>query len=145
MAEAIAAGAVGDGSVHRTELKVRFHELDPNGHLNHGVYLNHFETARIEVLEELGFDPGALRDRGIHLVVVEANVRFRRPAHAGDRLVVETRIAELRRASSWWHQRMLRGDDLLAEVDVRSSVVGADGRPVRPPADLVDALRALRS
>ncbi len=67
----------------RLDLRVRFHELDPNGHVNHGVYLNWFETARIEAMDELGFGLEDLRSRGIHLVVTEANVRFRRPAVAG--------------------------------------------------------------
>lgn len=127
----------------RTTLKVRFHELDPNGHVNHGVYLTYFESARIELLEGIGFGLSDLRVRGIHLVVVEANVRFRRPAFASDVLTIDSHVAELRRASCWWHQQMRRGEDLIAEVDVRSSVVSATGRPTRPPPDLVDALAAL--
>jgi acyl-CoA thioester hydrolase len=130
--------------VRRTQLKVRFHELDPNGHLNHGVYLNHFETARIEVMDAIGFGLGALQARGIHLVVVEANVRFKGPAFAGDVLTIDSHLTELRRASGWWNQRMLRGGDLLAEVDVRSAVVTTDGLPTRPPADLLAALRRLQ-
>jgi acyl-CoA thioester hydrolase len=128
----------------RTEVPVRFHELDPNGHLNHSVYLNHFETARIEVLDRIGFGSTVLRDRGIHLVVVEANVRFRRPAVLGDVVTIDSEVAELRRASCWWHQRMTRSGELLAEIDVRSSAVGPDGRPTRPPEDLLVALEALR-
>jgi acyl-CoA thioester hydrolase len=124
-----------------TELKVRFHELDPNGHVNHNVYLGYLETARIELLERLGFTPSTLADRGVHLVIVEVRIRFRRPAVAGDRVRIETEVVELRRASSWWHQRILRGDELLADADVRSSATDRDGRPIRPPADLLDALR----
>ena len=60
-------------------LRVRFHELDPYGHVNHGVYLNWFETARIETMEALGFGLPTLRDRGVHLVVTEANLRFLAP------------------------------------------------------------------
>jgi YbgC/YbaW family acyl-CoA thioester hydrolase len=127
----------------RTSVKVRFHELDPNGHVNHGIYLTYFESARIELLEALGFGLADLRARGIHLVVVEANVRFKRPAVASDLLTIDSHVAELRRASCWWHQRMTRDGELIAEVDVRSSVVTPDGRPTRPPGDLVAALEAL--
>lgn len=127
----------------RCELRVRFHELDPYGHVNHGVYLNWFETARIEAMDELGFGLAGLRDRGVHLVVTEANVRFVAPALAGDVVVVESEVREVRRATSWWHQWVLRDDEVLAEVAVRSGTVDASGRPVAAPVDLVEALRAL--
>jgi acyl-CoA thioester hydrolase len=124
-------------------LQVRFHELDPNGHVNHGVYANYFETARIELLDALGFGPGVLAERGVHLVVVELRIRFKRPARAGDRLTVQTRIAELGRASSWWHQTLRRGEEVIAEAEVRSSATDRTGRPCRPPADLAAALTSV--
>ena len=127
------------------DCKVRFHELDPNGHLNHGVYLNLFETARIEVMERLGLSLPALHARGVHLIVVDVTVRFRRPAVAGDTLTIDSRLGELRPASARWHQRMRRGDDHVADADVRSAVVDADGRPTRPPADLTAAMERLRA
>jgi YbgC/YbaW family acyl-CoA thioester hydrolase len=125
-----------------TELKVRFHELDPNGHVNHSVYLGYLETARIELLESLGFTPMSLAERGVHLVIVEVDIRFRRPAIAGDLLTIETGIRELKRASSWWHQRITRDGAVIAEADVRSTATDRDGRLTRPPADLLDALHS---
>jgi acyl-CoA thioester hydrolase len=126
------------------ELRVRFHELDPNGHVNHGVYANYLETARIELLESLGFGPAVLAARGAHLVVVELRIRFKRPALAGDHLHIDTRVAELARASSWWHQTIRRGDEVLVEAEVRSSATDARGRPCRPPEDLAAALAAVQ-
>jgi acyl-CoA thioester hydrolase len=128
-----------------TRLRVRFHELDPNGHVNHGVYANYFETARIELLERLGFGPRDLAARDVHLVVVELRLAFRRPALGGDELTVRTRVAELRRASSRWRQELRRGDELLATAEVRSAATDATGRPVTPPSDLLTALRAVDS
>ncbi len=125
-----------------TNLRVRFHELDAYGHVNHGVYLNYFEQARVELLDDLGFGLDVLRQRGIQLVVVEVVVRFRSPAGLGERLVVETELDDLRRASSTWRQRLLRDDDELATAVVRSAATDDRGRPIRPPADLVAALAA---
>ncbi|GGI04169.1 acyl-CoA thioesterase [Egicoccus halophilus] len=128
-----------------TTIKVRFHELDPNGHVNHGVYANYFETARIELLDGLGFGPSVLAERGVHLVVVELRLRFRRPARAGQTLTVETGVKELRRASSWWYQRLVdEAGELIAEAEVRSSATDASGRPIRPPTDLAEKLATLQ-
>ncbi len=125
-------------------IRVRFHELDPYGHVNHGVYLNWFETARIEALDALGYGLTTLRERGVHLVVTEANLRFLRPAVAGDEVTIESEIGDLRRATSWWHQRAVRDGQVLAEVEVRSGTVDPEGRPVAAPADLLAALQRLR-
>jgi acyl-CoA thioester hydrolase len=129
-----------DATVVRMQLRVRFHELDPNGHVNHGVYANYLETARIELLESLGFGPAVMAERGVHMVVVELRLRFRRPAGAGDELTVETWISQVGRASSWMSQRILRGEEVVAEADVRSAATDATGRPCRAPDDLVAAL-----
>lgn len=131
------------GPIEPTLIRVRFHELDPYGHVNHAVYLNYFEQARIDLLERIGFGLPRLAELGHHIVVVEAHVRFRAPALAGDRLEVRTEIAELRRASSRWHQRLLRGDDLLATNDVRAAITDLSGRPTTPPAGLGEALAGL--
>jgi acyl-CoA thioester hydrolase len=127
-----------------TTLDVRFYELDPYGHVNHGVYLNYFEVARVELLEALGYGLPRLRELGFHIVVVEVTVRFHAPARAGDRLEVHSRIAQLRRASSTWDQRILRGDELIATNVVRAAITDATGRPAPPPPGLGEALRRLR-
>ncbi|MDX1620360.1 MAG: thioesterase family protein, partial [Nitriliruptorales bacterium] len=124
------------GWLGRTKIRVRFHELDPYGHVNHGVYLNYFETARTELLDDLGYGLDVLQDRGLAIVVVEANIRFRAPAEAGDVLTVDTRVTEVRRASSWWHQRLTRDGTVLADLDVRAAMTTLDGRVTAAPDDL---------
>jgi acyl-CoA thioester hydrolase len=128
-----------------TTIDVRFYELDPYGHVNHGVYLNYFEVARVELLENIGFGLPRMQELGFHIVVVEARVRFKRPAVANDRLTVVSAIGELRRASSTWHQQLLRGDELLATNEVRAAITGRDGRPTVPPEELTTALLSLQA
>lgn len=125
-----------------TSLGVRFHELDAYGHVNHGVYLNYFEHARVELLDAIGFGLRTLEERGIQLVVVEVTISYRAPAGLGDRLTVTTELGKLRRATSIWDQRLTRGDEVLATASVRSCATDGGGRPIRPPPDLVTALTA---
>lgn len=123
-----------------SRIKVRFHELDPYGHLNHAVYLSYFEQARVEILDELGYGLTRLADLGYHLVVVEARVRFHAPAVAGDEVEVRSEVVDIRPASSRWQQHMTRGDALLATNQVRAAITDLAGRPTKAPQGLVDAM-----
>jgi acyl-CoA thioester hydrolase len=126
-----------------TTIRVRFHELDPYGHLNHGVYLSYFEQARVDLLERIGFGLQRLAQLGHHIVVVEVQVRFLAPAYAGDEVRITSTIRDLRRVSSTWHQEMLRGDEVIATNEVRAAMTDLKGRPTSPPAGLREALQVL--
>ncbi|MFP4636009.1 MAG: acyl-CoA thioesterase [Nitriliruptoraceae bacterium] len=129
-----------------TSIDVRFYELDPYGHVNHAVYLNYFEVARIELLDRIGWGLSRLQALGYHLVVVEAALSFRAPAVAGDRLTVHSQLGELKRATAVWHQRIVReaDDRMIADNRVRSTVTDLSGRPCAAPAELLEALRPLQ-
>ena len=82
-----------------------------------------------------------------HSQLIAAWLNKMEPATARDRLVVETEVAEVRRASSRWAQRIRRvGDDrVLVEGMVTAGVCDAAGKPMRPPADLMAALATLQT
>jgi acyl-CoA thioester hydrolase len=124
-----------------TRLKVRFYELDPYNHVNHSAYVQYFESARIELLAAVGVDLAELKDRGFHLVVTDLHISYRQSAGPNDVLGIETELVELRRASSRWRQRMYRADELLAVQEISVATTTVEGRPVRFPADLAEALR----
>ena len=132
-------------ATHRTPIIPRFGELDPYNHVNHAVYVAYFEAARCVALEDIGMSLSDLADRGIQIVVTTVEVRFREPATGRDRLTVETEVAEIRRASSRWRQRIVRDEDgkVLVEALVTAGVCDDRGKPTRPPAELMDALATL--
>ena len=121
-------------------MKVRFYELDPYGHLNHSVYVHLFETGRIELLDAVGLGLSDLDEQGYRFVVTNIETAFVKSVEAGDSLVVETEVVETRRASSIWHQRILRGDDVMATQQVRAAITDSNGRPTRAPAELTEGL-----
>ena len=125
---------------HRHPVKVRFYELDPYGHLNHSVYVQLFETGRIELLDSAGLGLHDLEEQGYRFVVSRIETQFLASAVGGDSLVIETGVVENRRASSRWGQRILRGDEVLATQEVVAAVTDTDGKPVRSPAFIGEAL-----
>jgi acyl-CoA thioester hydrolase len=128
---------------HITTIDVRFAELDPYGHVNHAVYITYFEVARTEALASCEIPLQSMAEAGYQLVVTKLDVRFRSPAAAGERLTVETSVAELRRASGVWRQRILRGDEVLVTGLVTAAVTDTAGRPTRPPDWLFPAMKSL--
>ena len=80
-------------------VRVAFADTDAMGVAWHGNYLRWFEMARTELMRPTELPYPALVGRGIHLPVIEALVRYRRPARYDDLLVVRVgRRARRRRA-----------------------------------------------
>jgi len=125
---------------HIAQISVRFYELDPYEHVNHSVYIQYFEAARVEWLTAIGFPLEKLKADGIQIVVTELETRYHGSAGPGDLLTVESELVELRRASMTFEQRIRRGNELLVAQVLSAATVSAAGRPVRVPADLAEAL-----
>lgn len=125
---------------HRTTIRVRFYELDPYGHVNHSIYIQYFEAARVRWLTEVGFPLDKLQADGVQLVVTEIHTRYLGSAGPEDELIVETELAELRRVSMTFEQRILRGEKVLVEQTITAACISEEGRPIRTPADLSAAL-----
>lgn len=76
----------------RTEIPVRFRDLDAMGHVNNAVMFTVLETARTEYW--LGVH-GIPDPQGLDFVVVRAEADYKAPAHYGDVLVVACRCPEV--------------------------------------------------
>ena len=81
-----------------TTIRVRYAETDTMGVVYYGNYLTYFEVGRVEFLRQQGL-PMSEVDRKVHMPVVEASVRYVRPARLDDLLRVRSWIAERKRAS----------------------------------------------
>ena len=126
--------------IHKTPLSVRFYELDPYRHLNHSVYIQYFETGRIDLFKNVGWSLTQMADLGTQIVVVSIETQFIAPGVEGDELVVETWVEDVKRVSMHFGQRLVRGDDVLAIQSVHGACVSLDGRPKRIPDDLTAGL-----
>ncbi|MCH1513865.1 MAG: acyl-CoA thioesterase [Acidimicrobiales bacterium] len=125
---------------HRHNVKVRFYELDPYGHLNHSAYIQLFETGRIEMLEDLGISLNELEKNNFRFVVSQIETAFLKPVEAGSFLAIETEIIEMRRASSLWWQQIVNKTDVVATQRARVAITNRDGKPVRAPQQIIEAL-----
>lgn len=127
---------------HQTEITVRFADLDPYGHVNHARYLTYFESARIEILESIGFGMNSMKQDGFQIVLVEVTVRFHSSAGLHDRLTITTVLVDAGRASTRWRQSARHEGRLVAELEARAAFTDPGGRPIRPPGGFVAAIGA---
>jgi acyl-CoA thioester hydrolase len=124
-----------------TTVTVRFHELDPYGHVNHAVYLSYLEQARIEHLAGAGLDLlDVAAQHGWQLLVVGLEVRYLGAAGVGDVLTVTCGAVERRRASAVLAQEVLRHEQVLVRARVRVATVDGAGRAIALPEQVVAAL-----
>jgi acyl-CoA thioester hydrolase len=106
-----------------TRLRVRFCDTDLMGIVHHANYLAYFEAGRVEWLRRRGVTYASWAARGLHLPVIEANLRYRVPARFDDEIDVETLLGELRAASLRFDYRVARDGALLAEGSTRLACV----------------------
>lgn len=132
-------GGCFDGARHLYAVRVYYEDTDLSGITYHANYLRWFERARSDLLRMLEIDQRAAIEAGEGAYAVsEINLKYLRPARLDDDVVIETTCTELGAASCRMHQRAWRGDELLAEANLRVGFITPDGRPRRQP----DAWRA---
>lgn len=120
---------------------MRWHELDSFQHLNHATYLSYLDHARWNTLEQLGVNLEQMRLWQNIPVVHSLEIRYILPAFAGDPLTIESEVADARKSSFIFRQKILRETDLIAQAEVRIAIVGPDGKPTRIHPELEKAFQ----
>jgi acyl-CoA thioester hydrolase len=93
--------------------------------------------------ESLGLNYRALTEAGFHLPVLDITVKYRRPAHYDDEVIIESTIREKPSIRIKVEYRLFRGDELLATASSQHAFVDQTGLPTRPPLSFVSAMAKL--
>ena len=132
------------GTEHRFALTVYFEDTDTAGIVYYANYLKFMERARSDMLRAAGIDQRAAKEAGEGVyAVAEVNIRYLRPAKLGDDLLVLSTVEQVRAASVLIHQRVMRGDQTLADARVTAAFLDLTDRPKRQPRDWVDTFKAI--
>ena len=126
----------------KTQLRVRYHEMDALGHVNNAVYQHYLEQAAVEHSEHLGFNQERYQELGGIFVMRRIEIDYLRPAVAGDNLEVTTWLQTMRgpRAVRRYEIRQQGHEQLL--VTAQALWVWVDTKAMRPraiPRQLLDA------
>ncbi len=116
-------------------IRVYYEDTDAGGVVFYANYLRFLERARTEWLRALGFEQDALMsDPGIVFAVRRTEVDYLSPARFNDALTVSSSIAELKRASLVFEQRITRDADRQLICRARIVVACIDVVRFRPTA-----------
>lgn len=119
---------------HRQTIRVYFEDTDAAGIVYYANYLKFAERARTDMLRDYGVSHADMMKRdGLVLVVRRCEIDYLKPAKLDDLLTIETETVKLGGASVDLRQRVLRGDETLADLKVLVVCIGPDGRPARIP------------
>ena len=121
-------------SIFTMVMAVRDYECDMQGIVNNAVYQNYLEHARHEFLKAHGLDFVQLTARQINVVVVRAELDYRRSLRSGDvfRVTVETERESRLRLT--FVQRIVHAESGQTMLDARlvTTAVNPKGRPYFP-------------
>jgi len=134
-----------DGTDHLFAIRVYFEDTDAGGVVYHANYLRYMERARSDMLRVCGIDQRGAIDSGEGVYVVrEVALRYLRSAKLDDDLLVVSRLEKTGGVRVSIHQRVMRGDETVADGTVSVCFVGPDGRPKRQPAGWLEIYQRLK-
>ena len=127
----------------RTQVTVRYAETDMMGIVYHGSYLPWFEIGRTNLLKEQGIPYRSLEAEGFRLPVLEACLKYHRPAVYDDTVTVVTTLRERPALRIRLDYEIYRGDELLVTGHTLHAFIDRSGKPVRPPANFTQLMKEL--
>ena len=133
-----------DGTIengrHVMPVRVYYEDTDFTGIVYHANYLRFMERGRTNYLRLIGADHRVLFEAaekeapGFAFVVRSMTIDFLKPARMDDILHIVSEPADVKGTSVTIHQRVMRGDEVLVESDVRVAFVsGGRAKPIPKP------------
>jgi acyl-CoA thioester hydrolase len=126
----------------RHRIRVRYSECDLQGVVFNANYLTYLDEAMTELWRaEVEGGYGAMVEAGVDMVVAEARIRYLSPARFDDEIDVEARVTRLGTTGLTTALQVLRGEQLLAEAELRHVFVHAgEGGKTPIPDEVRSAL-----
>jgi acyl-CoA thioester hydrolase len=121
---------------HTFQLTVRSFECDSYAHVNNAVYLHYLEAARMEFLNDIGFDYDRMRKMGYAIYIARINIEYKAPARTNDVLKIKTVPIKRRKTNGVFRQTVSKGEQVVADAEVTWVFVDDRGVPSRLPPEL---------
>lgn len=115
-----------------TVFEVRDYECDMQGIVNNAVYQNYLEHARHQFIKARGLDFAEITKQGIHLVLIKAELDYKRSLQSGDAFYIQTSTERVSKLKLAFHQAVHRvhDDQLMLKAKMTITSTTTEGRPI---------------
>jgi acyl-CoA thioester hydrolase len=124
--------------------RVRWADLDPNGHMRHTAYNDYCAQARLMYFEDIGMPFHKLIDMGVGPILFREDTRFFKEVRMNEEFKVGFTVSKLRKDASKWsfrHNIYNVREELAAKVEVDGAWLSLEKRRTTvPPLDLSEML-----
>jgi acyl-CoA thioester hydrolase len=130
--------------ISRTKIRVRYADTDKMQFVYNGKYLEYFEVGRTELLRNSGLPYSVIEKHGYQLPLIEAGVKYFRPAVYDDMLEVEAVVKDIFSARLLVEYTIRRAgeEEILSQGFTSHMFIKADTKKaVRPPQFYLDTLK----
>lgn len=103
--------------------KVRWADVDANGHLRHSAYADFCAHARVEMLEDLGMGINQMRKLAIGPILFREELIYKREVHLSEEIEIKTFLQKAKKDASRWSIKHL----MFKENEVLACEVNVDG------------------
>ncbi len=124
-------------------VRIYYEDTDAGGVVYYANYLKFFERARTEMLRAEGFEQDQLlQNEGVLFVVRSVQVDYLTPARFNEQLQVHCQVAEYKKASLVFAQKISRGDVIVCKAFIRIACLDAKTMfPKSIPENLLELLK----
>ena len=132
-----------EGREHLLPVRIYYEDTDFTGMVYHANYLRYFERGRSDFFRIAGISHTELLslDEPTAFTLVRVEVDYRKAARVDDALLVRTSYDAVQGARLLVSQRIVRGEELIAEAKLQAVCIDLRGRARRPPPAMVEKLR----
>jgi len=130
--------------VTQTEIRVRYADTDQMQFVYNGKYLEYFEVGRTEMLREVGLPYSVLEKDGYQLPLLEANIKYIKPAHYDDVLIIKSFLKEYPALKIHIDYQILRKktNELIAEGFTLHVFINRNTKKIlRPPESFLNVCK----
>lgn len=108
------------------EIRVLYSDTDAYGVVWHGAYTKWFEAARVGLVEQLGLNLETLESNNILFPVVEMNIRYKSSAKMNERILIKTKLSEVKPTSITFEHSVYNKENNILRVIAHTTIVVID-------------------
>ena len=129
----------------KTYFRVSYSDTDQMGFMHHSNYFRYYETARWELFRSIGIPYPEIEEEDVILPVINASVKFLKPAFYDQKIRVDTMLKSLKGARIVLDYKAVNEDgEIINEAQITVACVSKKtGKACYPSKKMKDVLNTL--